>query len=109
MALSTPHFTVIEPKEIASMLHRSLSWVYAHAHELGGSYIGGSFIFTLEGLIDAYEAGKDLAGARKGKPKDVHQGRLHNQERRCRVGKSEAEKVSIRERARELGLVVIDR
>lgn len=46
---------VIRPERIAKALNKSLSWVYAHAEELGGARIGGSWIFTVRGLKESLE------------------------------------------------------
>ena len=43
------------PKKVAEKLQKSLSWVYAHAEELGGVRIGGSWFFTEEGLEVAFQ------------------------------------------------------
>jgi hypothetical protein len=44
---------ILHPKEVAAKLKKSLPWVYAHAPELGAVKIGGSWIFTQEGVEDA--------------------------------------------------------
>ena len=59
-ALKLVPIKLLQPKEIASRLQKSLGWVYAHAGELGASKIGGSYIFTEEGLEDAIQRGKLL-------------------------------------------------
>jgi hypothetical protein len=40
-------------KEVAKRLDKSLGWVYLNAMALGGTKIGGSWIFTEEGLENA--------------------------------------------------------
>jgi hypothetical protein len=45
--------TVLEIKEVAQKLKKSPRWVYAHAYELGAAKIGGSLIFTQEGVENA--------------------------------------------------------
>ena len=52
--------TVLKPKDIADMLGKSVTWVYRNARELGASRIGGSWIFTQEGLEYALQRGQKL-------------------------------------------------
>ena len=52
--------TVLKPVEIADMLGKSKTWVYRNALELGASRIGGSWIFTQEGLENALQRGKEV-------------------------------------------------
>jgi len=52
----TKAFTqIVKASEIAKRLNKSLRWVYAHGAELGGARIGKTWIFTEEGLADAYK------------------------------------------------------
>ena len=46
---------VISPENVAKLLGKSRSWVYAHAAELGASRIGSTWIFTKEGLTEALQ------------------------------------------------------
>lgn len=46
----------LTPKEIADLLGKSTSWVYDNASKLGGVKIGGSWIFTEEGLKAVLQA-----------------------------------------------------
>jgi hypothetical protein len=55
----------ITPADMAARLNKSLRWVYGHAHELGGARIGGSWIFTEEGLANAIKGGREVACSRK--------------------------------------------
>jgi hypothetical protein len=51
---------VMSPQEVANSLRKSLRWVYKNAYFLGASKIGGSWIFTREGLHDAIQRGQRL-------------------------------------------------
>jgi hypothetical protein len=53
IANSKGTFTVLTAQEVAAIMRKSKTWVYDHAYELGASRIGGSPIFTLEGLENA--------------------------------------------------------
>jgi hypothetical protein len=46
---------ILSAKKVSSILNKSLKFVYTHAAELGGAKIGGSYIFTQEGLYDALQ------------------------------------------------------
>ena len=100
--------TVISAKDIANRLKVSLGWVYAHAPELGASRIGGKWIFTEEGLINAYKTGRELARSSTDQQKYIHKGRFRNKERSPRLGKKEEERSSILQRARSIGLIDSD-
>ena len=99
--------TVIQPGEIATQLKKSLSWVYANAPALGASRIGGSWIFSEEGLQDALQAGQEVARASHGVRADKNERRVHHKERRPRVG-AETKK-TLGERARRHNLNVVMR
>jgi len=78
---------ILSPSEVSKLLHKSLRWVYHHAPELGASRIGGSWIFTEEGLNDALQRARQVKreppahpeekGPQTGKP---HKKRAQNQE-----------------------------
>jgi hypothetical protein len=53
--------TVLNIKDISKKLNKSLRWCYEHAQELGAARIGGSWIFTEEGLHNAIQTGQELA------------------------------------------------
>ena len=50
--------TLITAKKVAKTLQKSLNWVYDHALDLGAKRIGGSWIFTKEGLDHAIQGKK---------------------------------------------------
>jgi len=52
---------ILSPKEIAKKLKKSLRWVYSNAANLGAARIGGSWIFTEEGLIDGLQRGQEIS------------------------------------------------
>jgi len=52
---------ILNVKDISKKLNKSLRWCYEHAQELGAARIGGSWIFTEEGLQDALQRGQELA------------------------------------------------
>ncbi|MBW2307529.1 MAG: helix-turn-helix domain-containing protein [Deltaproteobacteria bacterium] len=90
---------VLTPQEIARRLKKSVRWVYTHARELGAAKIGGSWIFTQEGLDDAIQRGQEMAW-------DAHASRqkasslISNQKGCCRLGKREAKRIAVwREKA----------
>jgi hypothetical protein len=57
---------ILSPSEVSKLLHKSLRWVYHHAPELGASRIGGSWIFTEEGLNDALQRARRMEGGSPG-------------------------------------------
>jgi len=99
--------TVISPEEVATILRKSLSWVYAHASQLGASRIGGSLIFTREGLDYAFEKGKNLASQGHGQRKKVHQRRVQHKESSTKLGTGSKE--TLEERGRRHNLVAFMR
>lgn len=77
---------ILPSSGVAELLHKSLRWVYLHAAELGAARIGGSWIFTEEGLRDALQRARGMEieqvrieerGARGERP---HKERAQNQE-----------------------------
>ena len=52
---------VLAPQEVATILNKSLRWVYKYGYDLGGVKIGGSWIFTKENLYNALQARKEMA------------------------------------------------
>jgi len=44
---------VLSVQELSEKLHKSISWIYKNARELGGVKVAGSWIFTQEGLDNA--------------------------------------------------------
>lgn len=54
--------TVRTAEEIAAKVKRSLKWTYAHARALGAVRIGGSWLFTEEGLEAALLRKMDAHG-----------------------------------------------
>jgi hypothetical protein len=68
---------VMKAKEIAERFDKSISWVYANGHHLGGSKIGGSWIFEEEEVKHALQRGKEISrsghGSRTATDKAVHQ------------------------------------
>lgn len=45
--------TILTPEEVAEFLQKSVSWVYKHRKELGGTKLGGSVFFPCK--EDLYE------------------------------------------------------
>lgn len=60
------HLIILSVAEVSAIMKKSQKWVYNHAGELGASRVGGSWIFTQEGLIDALERGKRVEGCLPG-------------------------------------------
>lgn len=96
--------TVISPTEVAIILKKSLSWVYAHASELGASRIGGSLIYTMEGIVHAFEEGKGLVNQGH---ESIDQRRVHPRKHLKRLGTRAEE--TLEERGRRHNLTVFNR
>ncbi|BBO67924.1 hypothetical protein DSCA_18540 [Desulfosarcina alkanivorans] len=73
---------ILEPKEVAQYLHKSISWVYKHSQALGGRKLGGSLFFP--GKEDLYERlfrqGKGVEVRSTPKRNPIHQGRVQDEE-----------------------------
>jgi hypothetical protein len=78
-------FGILSVDEVAKELEMSRSWVYRHAGELGASKIGGSWIFTKEGLRHALQRSRSLEGSSVYPGKKGLQ-RIQNQKRSQRLG-----------------------
>lgn len=59
-------FKVMKAKEIAQRYGKSISWVYANGHYLGGAKIGGAWIFEEKEVEDALSRGQAMARQRHG-------------------------------------------
>jgi hypothetical protein len=68
---------------------KSLRWIYDHAEELGGKKIGGSWIFTEEGLRDALQGKRQVESQSVLPGQAAHQA-VQNQERGSGLGKQKA-------------------
>ena len=55
---------VLSSEEVSIQLKKSLRWVYHNAGDLGAARIGGSWIFTEEGLENALQRGQEVARLR---------------------------------------------
>lgn len=76
---------VMTPQKIATMLHKSVRWVYDNAADLGGVKIAGSWIFTEGGVLDALQDRQKMAG--RGKPKKLQRYKdISHQKRSTRLG-----------------------
>jgi hypothetical protein len=53
---------LFKPKDISTILGMSIRWVYEHAKELGGFKLGGQLFFDQEGIENAIQRGKEMAG-----------------------------------------------
>ena len=85
---------VLTAKKVGRRLRKSDSWVYDHAPDLGGVKIGGSWVFTEEGLSDALQRAGEVARQRHG-GQAAKQQAVHQKGRSKEVGarrKKEAEK-----------------
>ena len=79
--------TSLTPKEVSCLLNKSLRWVYSHGAELNGSLIGGTWIFTEEGLQNAIQTGQEVARRRKNRGQaDSSKISFLTEKRRCRMG-----------------------
>ncbi len=77
--------TIAEPAALAKVLGRSKRWVYDHAVELGGVKIGGTWIFTVQGLKNAVQRAWDMESASHKRSQEV-QGGFQHAKRSRRVG-----------------------
>jgi len=100
--------TVLTALEIAKLLRKSKSWVYDHADELGASRIGGSPIFTMEGLKDALSrTRRNMEGSRKDREKkSCSEERISDTSSSSSVGSRRKKNDSQKARAAELGIVL---
>jgi hypothetical protein len=82
---------ILQPQAIADRLNKSKRWVYDNASALGGVKIGGSWIFTQEGLDHAImgQAERNLESAGKVQRAEIS-GQLRNQKRSNRMGGQQA-------------------
>ena len=100
--------TVISPVEVSNLLRKSIKWVYANAHQLGAAKIGGSIIFTREGLEYALACGKQVDRPGNGGRPQALKARISNKDSGKRVGgrntQGPAESAIISE-ARNLGII----
>jgi hypothetical protein len=95
----------LKTQDIAKMLDKSIKWVYAHAHELGGCKIGGTFIFTEEGFYNAIQRRQEMARKSNVQGKAVHSS-TSKEKRGDRMGdrKAKGDKTKRRELASRAGL-----
>ena len=93
MALSTGNAfpTILDAKEVASILKKAPKWVYNHADKLGGRKIGGSLFFTMEGVCNAIQRQGRLARRGQGGREEGGAEVVPIKAGRFRVGKDDAE------------------
>jgi len=94
---------ILTPKQVAEMFPFTARWVYNHALELGGVKIGGAWIFTREGLENAIQRRRQVAGQGNVPGAKIYQIERH-QNRGTRLGKrktpeAERERKELAERA----------
>ena len=53
---------IMTAKELSILMTKSLKFIYTNATELGGIKIGGSWVFTREGLENAIQRKGQMAG-----------------------------------------------
>jgi hypothetical protein len=80
---------ILTAKEISIRLKKSLKFVYANAHVLGGVKIGGSWIFTQEGFENALQRGISMASQSYIQRTTAHKP-SQNKKGRNRLGKRKA-------------------
>jgi hypothetical protein len=100
---------ILHPKEVAAKLRKSLPWVYAHAVELGAVKIGGSWIFTEEGVEDAIQRKGDRKVASGcDSPREPIYRQIPNKTRSGRLGSHKTSRDrGVQEAAQRHGLVDI--
>jgi hypothetical protein len=52
---------IMKPEDVAVFFGKTTRWVYKNAAQLNGAKIGGSWIFTKEGISDAIQRGQEMA------------------------------------------------
>ena len=78
---------ILTAKELSAILRKSERWVYLHAIELGGAYLGGSWFFSESEVENAIQRGKDVARRRKNqRQEDSPKVGFLTEKRRCRMG-----------------------
>jgi hypothetical protein len=95
----------ISPKEVSGEIKKSVRWVYSHADQLGGVKIGGSWIFSKEGLKNAIQTKQKVAGSGNISGQKVSD-TLQNQKGGDCLGKSNSRRIGAerREAAKRHGL-----
>jgi len=100
--------TILTPHQISTLLNKSIKWVYSNASSLGAVRIGGSWIFTEEGLNDAIKGAGYLDRPGHGARPIMHKTRLSNQDRGQRLGSIKAARTTQQSyiaEARSLGII----
>jgi hypothetical protein len=95
----------LKAQDIAKKLDKSIKWVYAHAYELGGCKIGGSYIFTKEGFENAIQTKQKVASGGNSQKPEIPSIVKHKKGRSC-LGKRETKGIEAerREAAKRHGL-----
>jgi hypothetical protein len=96
----------MDAKEIKARIFakKSLRWIYDHAPELGGVKIGGSWLFTMEGLNSALQGRETVEG--KGHYQWPKKNSIvPNQKRSVRVGKSKSQGIEAIKEVDKYGLL----
>ncbi len=83
---------LVTPGALARLLGKSQRWVYDHAEELGAVKVGKSWIFTKEGVANAFQAKgqPEMAGPGKVSGPQVSSG-LPNEKRSRGLGSRKAQ------------------
>lgn len=93
---------ILPAKQVAHTVGKSLRWVYAHAHQLGGLKVGGSWIFTRANLERALSLQGQPPPPEPARPMPApSRGRPRARQSRARPQNVEPELAGL---ARELGL-----
>src|SRR5208283_3720670 len=83
---------IIDPADVATLLKKSVRWVYNHGRELGAVRIGKTWFFTEEGLEHAFETQRQANLAGSGRfPRKVVPQAVSNSTRGRGVGGHKAE------------------
>ena len=91
---------VITPKIIAEQLNKSTSWVYKNAANLGAAFIGGSWIFTQEGLENAIQRGQEMARELNASREEIHKV-IPDQERSNKLGSDKKKRTQPKDKIRD--------
>ncbi|MDH4317123.1 MAG: hypothetical protein OEV64_01915 [Desulfobulbaceae bacterium] len=97
---------VITVQTIAKQLNKSTSWVYKNAANLGAAFIGGSWIFTQEGLENAIQRGQEMAREHNASRNEIHEN-FPDQKRGNELGSNKEKRTQSKDQIRNelLGIV----
>jgi hypothetical protein len=87
----------ISPRDISAQINKSIRWVYSNAYDLGGTKIGGSWIFTKEGFENAIQTKQKVARGGNSQRPEIPSIVQHKKGRSC-LGKRETKGIEAERR-----------